>query len=370
MHLKDLEQVRYSRLEKIRDLGFDPYGYACIEGGSIPVIDKSSVIENTFNSIGESIGIRSVQGRIILFRDNGKLIWAQVQDELGVIQVAISKKDVRDEKIFQLAKLLDLGDIICASGPVRKTQSGQITIWANDVVCQCKSLAHPPDKVDGLKDVETRYRKRYLDMAYNTSVLKNLKIRSKIISQLRKFFTNREFIEVETPMLHAIAGGAAARPFKTHLNALNIPLYLRVAPELYLKRLIVGGMSSIFEINRNFRNEGIDATHNPEFTALEAYAINHDVRSFMGLLHKALTHLAYEIDTEFKDSRVSGLADTSIRFNNHIINMSIFATKNYADLYLQGTGKNLLEQPDFHKANKEFEELCEPLIDPSVPTFL
>jgi lysyl-tRNA synthetase class 2 len=371
MPLTNLERVRQGRLEKIRELGIDPYGIPVFEIKPIyEVVD--SFIGNESTASPEYLAREwRTQGRIVLLRDNGGLIWLKIRDDSREVQIAISKKDVVGEKTFQLAKLLDLGDIVFVVGTLRRTKTGEITIWATDVGLACKSLAHPPDKVAGLQDVELRYRKRYIDMAFNEGFIKTLKIRSRIIQLLRSEFEDRRYIEVETPMLHPIAGGAAARPFKTHLNALDIPLYMRVAPELYLKRLIVGGMRRVFEINRNFRNEGIDATHNPEFTALEAYAINEDVFSLMNLVESIIKDVARNL---FRSPPSSNPLPDPVHVYNYdgyeIDLRSPFKIVSYSELYHRATGLTLTEDTDFVKANEIFEEKAEVLIDPRIPTFV
>lgn len=363
--LSDLEKVRFGRLEKIRQMGIDPYGLnenitnirAIDNAISNFLLLEDITLKQDQNALVQ-VQEETVQGRIILLRDNGKLLWAQIRDDTNTIQVAISMKNVGDQG-FALAKLFDLGDIILVRGPVRRTKTGEVTIWANYVSIACKSLAHPPDKRAGLQDIEARYRQRYLDMAFNNEFISVIKLRSQIISLIREEFHNEGFDEVETPMLHPIAGGAAARPFKTHLNALDIPLYLRVAPELYLKRLIIGGMPKVFEINRNFRNEGIDATHNPEFTALEAYAINDNVLSLMAFVENAIKNVAFKLNS------------TKRIFNGHEINFDqTFQVISYSDLYKRGTGKDLSDEKNILAANEIFEERCESLINPCVPTFI
>ncbi len=212
----------------------------------------------------------NVAGRVILHRDIGKLVFMTLRDAGGDLQVAVSKKAV-DEPAFQLAKLTDLGDIITARGPLGTTKTGEITVWATGFGLASKSLVPPPEKWHGLTDSELRYRQRYVDLWANPGVMRTLQLRIRIVDEIRAFLKGRGYLEVETPMLQPIHGGAAARPFVTHHNALDLKLYLRIAPELYLKRLLVGGFPKVFEINRNFRNEGISPRHNPEFTMLEAY---------------------------------------------------------------------------------------------------
>lgn len=368
MHLSELEQVRKARLDKIRELNVDPYGCA------IQDVEKIGNLVDNFKA-GEPLAPNPdnlfystphrAQGRIVLRRDNGGLIWFKIRDDSGEIQVAFSKKSASEPENFALAKLTDLGDIITVDGPIRRTQTGEITIWASRIYLACKSLAHPPDKVEGLQDVEIRYRQRYLDMAFNGDFTRRLQERSRIISLLRKAFEGRRYIEVETPMLHPIAGGAAARPFATHLNALDIPLFMRIAPELYLKRLIVGGMSRVFEINRNFRNEGVDATHNPEFTALEAYGINETAQSLMMMVEEIIKEVVFSIDNTPHDHQ--GI----FKFGEHLVDFNQpFRVVSFKELFQRGVSKDILQETDFIKANKLFEEFCEPLIDPNVPTFV
>jgi len=364
MNLEPLEQVRKGRLDKIRELGIDPYANP---GG---YIRKNSEIIKEFEDwespswrFPKDTGPDSEymsQGRIMLLRDAGGLLFAQIRDDTATIQIAISKKDV-DEKTFKLSKLLDLGDIVAVNGKLRRTKTGEITIWAKSVNLVCKSLTHPPDKVEGIKDVELGYRKPYLKMAFDDSLVKRIHTRSTLIKSLRSYFEAEDFVEVETPMLHAMAGGAAAKPFATHLNCLNIPLYMRIAPELYLKRLIVGGMSKIFEINRNFRNEGIDATHNPEFTALEAYAIGETDITLYHLFSEILTNVVAEI-TEDEEGY--------FEYNGQKILTGRFSEYEYVELYKEATGRNFFDEKDKILANKIFEEKCESLLNPCHPSVI
>jgi len=221
----------------------------------------------------------------------GKLSFLTLRDESGDLQIAIDKRRV-DEKSWGVRDLIDLGDLILVSGPLGQTNKGETTIWATQVEMASKALLSPPAKWEGLSDVELRYRQRYVDLWANPEVMTQLKLRMQIVGEIRKYMADRGYLEVETPMMQPLAGGAAARPFVTHHRALDIPLYLRIAPELYLKRLLVGGFTKVFELNRNFRNEGISPRHNPEFTMLEAYEAFGSWETMADLVEGMICHLA------------------------------------------------------------------------------
>lgn len=276
-----------------------------------------------------------VAGRVMLLRDNGKLIWLQLRDSQGDVQVAVSQRDCQSPG-FDLAKLTDLGDVVIAQGPVMKTKTGEVTIWASRLVAASKCLLTPPGKHSGLSDIETRYRQRYVDMWANPETLQTLTLRSRIVSRVREFLSSRGYLEVETPMLQTLAGGAAARPFVTHMNALNISLFLRIAPELYLKRLLVGGMQRVFEVNRNFRNEGLDKFHNPEFTMLEAYHAFGDVETVMELTESCIKDSA----TMLRDLlNPNATGDVILPFADLAINYSKpFSRVAYSELFAKAYG--------------------------------
>lgn len=226
--------------------------------------------------------VHSVAGRIMSIRDFGKASFIHVKDGSGVLQ-AYLRKDKVGEELYNVFKLMDIGDFIGVKGPFFRTRTGELTILAEDLRLLSKSMRPLPEKWHGLTDVETRYRQRYVDLVVNDDVKEVFVLRSRIIQAFREFFIQKGFLEVETPMMQAIPGGATAKPFKTFHNALGMDLYLRIAPELYLKRLVVGGLEKVFEINRNFRNEGISVKHNPEFTMVEfytAYATYEDLMDF------------------------------------------------------------------------------------------
>ncbi len=285
-----LEKVRADRqakLEKIRELGFDPYG------GRYDSAEPVAGIIGRYEDDKED-QFADAAGRLVLMRKMGKLIFAHIRDETGDIQIAL-RKNALDEKSWRLAALLDLGDLVAVAGPLQRTKTGEITIWAEKLSLLCKSLEPMPEKYHGLQDTETRYRRRYLDIMVNPDSLEVFKKRIAIIDHFRQALKSHGYVEVETPMMQPIYGGAAARPFVTHHNTLDTDLFMRISPELYLKRLLVGGMQKVFEINRNFRNEGIDARHNPEFTMLEAYEAYGDYETMMDLTEELISTAAEKV---------------------------------------------------------------------------
>ncbi len=240
-------------------------------------------------------GMFTVAGRIIAMRDFGKAAFLQLQDESGRGQIYIKKQEVGEER-FEIFKKLDIGDIIGCSGPLFRTQKGEPTIQVHAFTPITKSLRPLPEKFHGLTDVEIRYRQRYVDLIVNPEVRDTFRKRVQIIRLIREFLEERNYLEVETPMMHPIAGGATAKPFLTHHNALDMDLYLRVAPELYLKRLLVGGFERVFEINRNFRNEGLSTRHNPEFTMLEFYQAYATYLDLMDLTEEMIASICQKIN--------------------------------------------------------------------------
>ncbi|MEO6807907.1 MAG: lysine--tRNA ligase, partial [Isosphaeraceae bacterium] len=276
---EDLESVRLEKLKRIEGLGLDPWGQRFDDQGPIAEVRSLNAPESGSDQVGPRV---RVAGRIVLRRGQGKVHFLQVRDWTGQIQVFLGKKQVGDAH-WSLAGELDLGDLIGVDGHLGHTKTGELTVFADGLTFLGKSLLPPPEKWHGLTDVEQRSRQRYVDLFSNPESLQTFLGRSKIVASFRRVLTEQGFIEVETPMMQAIAGGAAAKPFVTHHNALDLELYLRIAPELYLKRLLVGGMERVFEIGRVFRNEGISRKHNPEFTMLEAYQAYGDYQSMMDL---------------------------------------------------------------------------------------
>ena len=267
--ITDQIKVRLETIEKILRRKENPY-----KNGFKPTHSALELHEKYENCTKDELVTQknrcSVTGRIMAIRDFGKAAFLRLNDRSGSVQLFV-RKDSIGENCFVRFKEMDVGDIIYSAGEVFRTKTDELSIHCSDLVLLSKSLRPLPEKFHGLTDVEVKYRQRYLDLIMNLETRERFIKRSKIIESVRKFFIGRDFIEVETPMMHPIAGGAIARPFKTHHNTLDMPLYLRIAPELYLKRLLVGGLDRVFEINRNFRNEGISIQHNPEFTMIEFY---------------------------------------------------------------------------------------------------
>ena len=290
-HLSELE-VRRQKLDQLREQGIEPYPYRFEVSSSFAHIREQ--YEEKLESGERSEGVYHLAGRITGWRGKGKMTFLDLRDASGQLQAMVTVNNLGEEAYAQL-KLLDLGDIIGITGPIAKTKMGELSIAATEIVLLSKSLRPLPEKYHGLTDVDLRYRQRYLDLIVNPEVKETFKIRSQILNMIRNYLSERGFMEVETPMLHPIPGGAAARPFKTHHNALDMELYLRIAPELYLKRLIVGGFDRVFELNRNFRNEGMSTRHNPEFTMLELYQAYADYTDMMNLTEDLVSSLVQAI---------------------------------------------------------------------------
>ena len=265
-------QQRIEKADKLREVGINPYSNESARNTTIAkYLNVNSDIFNLEEKRDEKRNY-IVAGRIKLFRLMGKASFIKIEDESGMLQVYVARDNLPENfynDIFK--KNIEVGDIVEVSGYPFVTGHGELSLHADDLKILTKAISPLPEKYHGIQDKELRYRQRYLDLIMNSEVRKTFHIRSKVISLTRRFFENKGFLEVETPMMHPIAGGANAKPFITHHNALGIDRFLRIAPELYLKRLIVGGFEAVFEINRNFRNEGMDATHNPEFTSIEFY---------------------------------------------------------------------------------------------------
>lgn len=286
VELNELKKVRREKLQELREMGVEPFGQRFERTA------MTGEIHAQFDQMeGKTVRIA---GRIMSKRRHGKAGFADITDISGTIQLYFRKEDVGEER-YELFKKLDIGDILGIEGEVFRTQKGEISIHVRDFTYLSKSLNPLPEKWHGLKDVELRYRQRYVDLIVNPEVKDVFMKRSRFIKEMRNYLDNRGFLEVETPMMQPIAGGATARPFITHHNALDIDLYLRIAPELYLKRLIVGGLEKVYEINRNFRNEGISTRHNPEFTMLEIYQAYGDYEVMMELTEDLISAVVEKV---------------------------------------------------------------------------
>jgi lysyl-tRNA synthetase class 2 len=276
-------QDRRAKLERLQELGVDPYGRRF--ENVRPIADVRAEGESLSLESGQTAEDTSVRvaGRVMLHRPRGKLVFMTIRDGTGDMQVGVSKAAVPGDDFTVADKLLNLGDLIGVDGRLGRTKTGELTVWATGLTFLCKAVQPPPEKWHGLKDIDLRYRRRYVDLFTNPEVRETFKQRSLIIDAIRRCLVDRGFFEVETPVLQPIYGGAAARPFVTHHNTLDMNLFLRISPELYLKRLLVGGIERVFEFSRNFRNEGIDTQHNPEFTLLEVYQAYGDYHDMMDL---------------------------------------------------------------------------------------
>jgi len=287
----ELIRQRYEKMQALRARGIEPFG------GRFPVSHWAGPLHRQLDSAKdeelEAFGAVSVAGRIVALRHHGKTCFAHLMDRTGRIQLYARADQLGDD--YPVFTQLDLGDFVGVTGGVFRTRTGELTVAVKSFTFLAKSLRPLPEKWHGLRDVETRYRQRYVDLVVNPEVREIFLLRSRLVALLRRFFDARGFVEVETPMMQPIPGGAIARPFRTHHNALDIDLYLRIAPELYLKRLLVGGFERVYEINRNFRNEGISTQHNPEFTMLEFYQAYADYQDLIELTEALFVELAQDL---------------------------------------------------------------------------
>ncbi len=290
MELNELQTQRLTKLERLRSSGIEPFPLRS---------SRTHTIATTlthFDTLAESAQPVTITGRIVgARRVMGKLAFAHIADESGRIQLWLSKGDIGEELFARFRDDFDTFDIVQTSGTLRMTKKGEPSLFVSDITILAKALNPPPEKWEGLKDVEERHRQRYLDLIVNEDRSEVFKKRSRIVSAMRRFLDEQGFIEVETPVLQPIYGGAAARPFTTHHNQLGQDLYLRIATELYLKRLIVGGLGGVYEIGKNFRNEGVDRRHNPEFTVMECYQAFADYNDMMRLVEQMLRVLVQEV---------------------------------------------------------------------------
>ncbi|UUV19694.1 lysine--tRNA ligase [Fusobacteria bacterium ZRK30] len=370
-------QDKWNKVEEIKAMGIEPFGRKYSKLNMVEDIINSEV---EFDKDPENYNeIFQTAGRIMAFRPAGKkAVFGHIEDQTGRIQFYI-RKDVVGDEAFEVISKIGTGDFIGIKGGVFKTGKGEFTLRAVEFEFLSKNIKPLPDKFHGLTDVETRYRQRYVDLIMNRDVKETFITRTKIVSFIRSFLTKKDFLEVETPIMHPIVGGASAKPFVTHHNALDMELYLRIAPELYLKRLIVGGFDKVFEINRSFRNEGISTRHNPEFTMMELYQAYADFEDIMDLTEEIITNTAKEV-----------LGTTDVVYNGKEIKLEGFKRIHMVDIIKDVTGvdfwpemsveaaKELAEANEVHLAphmdtvghiiNEFFEQKCEDTI--VQPTFV
>ena len=296
--MNEFVQQRIDKLNALKEIGVETYGKS---------FNKTQSIETLIKDVKEGDKVQTA-GRITALREHGKSAFLDLKDATGKIQVYVKADTIGPDVFNNIFKRLDIGDILGARGELFKTRTGEITINSEEITLLAKGLRPLPEKWHGLKDVEIRYRQRYVDLIVNEDVRKVFKLRAAIISKIRQFLDEKGFLEVETPMMHSLAGGAAGEPFKTHHKALDIDLFLRLAPELHLKKLLVGGFDKVYELNRNFRNEGISVRHNPEFTMVEIYEAYSDCEGMMKLTEGIFRHVAKEVfgtlKIRFKDQDI------------------------------------------------------------------
>lgn len=329
LDLDQQTQVRRSKLEALRSAGEAYPHNVKVSHTARQLIEAYGAVENSDDL--RARGTFSIAGRISFMRFFGKAGFFKIRDRSGTFQIYLAKDHLNPQE-FERFKDSDLGDLIRVEGPLFRTKTGELSLEAKSLVVLAKCLHAPPEKFHGLTNVEDRYRKRYVDLMSNEESRKVFAMRSKIVQGIREYFTKRDFVEVETPMMHSLVTGAAARPFKTHHNALDMELVLRIAPELHLKRLVVGGIERVFEVNRNFRNEGISVRHNPEFTMLEfymAYATYHDLMDMTEELVVELCHSLHgTTDIEWMGQKLSLKAPwTRISMENAVSTMSGYKGK-------------------------------------------
>ncbi len=307
--LNDQLQVRREKLQTLRNMGIDPFGKR-FERSFTALEVKNQFEAFSKEELEEKKETITLAGRIMTKRGKGKAGFAHVKDLSGQLQIYVRKDAVGDEQ-YEIFNTIDLGDIVGIEGVVFRTQVGELSVKATSFTLLTKALRPLPDKFHGLKDIEQRYRQRYLDLITSEESQQTFIARSKIIQSMRRYLDDHGYLEVETPMMHAIAGGASARPFNTHHNALDMPLFMRIAIELHLKRLIVGGMEKVYEIGRVFRNEGISTRHNPEFTMIELYEAYADYNDIMELTENLVAHIAQEV-----------LGTTSVKYGDAVIELA------------------------------------------------
>lgn len=375
--LNDLLRQRRAKIDDYRESGINPFAndfkvsHTTAQVAELHIDDDAEALE-------ENSAEYSIAGRIMARRDFGKAAFLQLQDGSGRFQVYVAKNQIGEEN-FEMFRKLDIGDIVGVIGVPFRTKTNELSLRASNIRLLTKSLLPLPEKWHGLTDVETRYRQRYLDLIVNPDVGETFRKRSRIVSLMRNFMVDKGYLEVETPMMQPVAGGATAKPFVTHHNTLKMDLFLRIAPELYLKRLVVGGYDRVFEINRNFRNEGISIQHNPEFTMMEfyqAYATYHDLMDFT---EELICHVTKEVCGSYvipyggKDVDLTPpwdrltLKESIVKYGN--VEMSVLEDRDQSFAYAEKLGLELDKNIGYGKLLTEiFDEVVEPKL--WQPTFI
>lgn len=369
-------EVRLAKLKELEKRGMSPWPeFKPVSATIVEVIaDREKMAKDE-----ESAEVYAIAGRMMAKRAHGKTMFAQLQDRSGSIQIYLRKDALGDELFDAIQHLFDLGDYLWVKGPIFFTKTGELTVKVNEITLLSKCLHPLPEKFHGLADVEVRYRQRYLDLMTNAESREKFRKRSEVLYQIRQFLVDKDFIEVETPMLHPIPGGAAARPFVTHHNAYDMDLFLRIAPELYLKRLVVGGFERVFEINRNFRNEGVSTRHNPEFTMIEFYMAHGDYHDGIALTESLLQAVVQKavgsLDVPFGDKMLSFKAP----FARFTVKEALMKIGEFSEAQVSEKGiDNVIERYNIELPNKKatygeklfllFEEFVEEKI--VQPTFI
>ncbi|RAL23199.1 lysine--tRNA ligase [Thermoflavimicrobium daqui] len=340
----ELIKVRLEKMDELKERGIDPFGQKYLRTHSANELEElyGAVSKEELEEMQVNV---SIAGRLMTKRKQGKASFAHLQDASGRIQIYVRLDRVGEEQ-YETFMTADLGDYLGIQGVIFKTKLGELSIRVNEVTFLSKSLRPLPEKYHGLKDVELRYRKRYLDLIMNPEVKESFVTRSRILRSIRHYLDDLGFLEVETPTMHVIAGGAAARPFITHHNALDMPLYMRVAIELHLKRLIIGGIEKVYEIGRCYRNEGVSTRHNPEFTMLELYEAYADFKDIMDLTEKLISHVCQEV-----------CGTTKITYQGQEVDLSPgWTRKSMVELIKEHVGVDFKEQMTDEEAHRLAKE--------------
>lgn len=327
---------RWKKIEELESYGIKPFGKK---------YDKQIMIGDILKHKPEENLKFKTAGRIMSLRGKGKVCFAHIEDQSGKIQIYIKKDELGEEQFDHIVKMLNVGDIIGLEGELFITHTEELTLRVKSIALLTKNVRSLPEKYHGLTDVEIRYRKRYVDLIMNPEVRDTFIKRTKIVKAIRKYLDDRGFLEVETPIMHPILGGAAAKPFITHHNTLNIDLYLRIAPELYLKKLIVGGFERVYDLNRNFRNEGISTRHNPEFTMVELYQAHADFHDMMDLCEGIISSVCQEVN-----------GTTDIEYDGVKLSLKNFARVHMVDMIKEVTGVDFWKEMTFEEAKQIAKE--------------